>query len=623
MKRLLAVAVAMILAIFTLQGCTGTGVEDSSTSPELSDSNQTVTEQADVTFQVMFPESTGAQAALISRYTEDITITWGNKNTGNTGDVTLLNDGSGLVSTTVPLETGPTAFLAKARHFDGGAMEIVATKGVIKPGSNTVVLTFVTGDWTFKNSSNVDTPLTLADSTQLSGFSLKPDYDPEMSVWDMFNYGDGWIWYNGAVLDQSGTPILGIMGETLALFQNSLTVTGFWGDIGDFSMEMDGPPPAGTHWMAILDPFDINDPDFKIFDSTNVDRTADFAPYFDTRFTDGITLVGHILEFDVVDPEANLQTTPVNDYLIANFGISGGCGAFYDLTEDDMGMFPDQLPTLSNPGLQTELTQVTYYVPETECESIEVYIDADGDGDYSEEWIVDSFYASDSSYCDVYDESWNWIGTTAPSFDSSVNQYYCDDDGDGHMDIWRPADGYLTEADTDVNFTPIANNGILIDEGGFDANGDGVIESYIDNSWVDIDGDGDGSYEEHHADLAYFSSTPTYNATYDVYFMDWDGDGVWDRTASVADIDADGDSDYLWEQELFSSSDTCWDGSMQLYDSVADVDYCDTDGDMTFDRLDHDGDVLEYNFTFQNPVVTEFKLKGSEPAGPDGDVLVQ
>ena len=142
----------------------GTSQNDSSTAPDRS---------ARVTFQAQFPGQNQAVKSLMDPATTSILVTY-YKISGGTGQeqFELTPD---TPTKTVNLLPEAYSFMAAARDADGRTLDSAMTQGTLQVGSNTVILTFLAGNWTFVDAQGNAAPLELSTgggSLVLDGFEL-------------------------------------------------------------------------------------------------------------------------------------------------------------------------------------------------------------------------------------------------------------------------------------------------------------------------------------------------------------------------------------------------------------------------------------------------------------------
>ncbi len=181
-QRIYAVLIASALfsAAALLSGCGSTG----SGSPSI---GQNQAAKAEVTIAAKFPTADGAVKSLIPAgaqaievYAQPMPFTYD-----------PINPSGTLIATLTPTEQSKTVQIAPgmymvfARAYDStdpATRTIVgetSTGGEVKSGqANTIILTFLDGQWTIVNASDVPSPLVLSDGTQLIDFIVESGSQP-------------------------------------------------------------------------------------------------------------------------------------------------------------------------------------------------------------------------------------------------------------------------------------------------------------------------------------------------------------------------------------------------------------------------------------------------------------
>lgn len=177
-RIIILLAMAMMAAGTTLTGCSGSGTSASS-------STASAAKTADVSISAVFPgtATTAAVKSLIPEATQAIYVYAYQVNGSYPSSYTLkLTKAS--PSGTVKLAPGNYYFSAVAYdsttesegYPTGNMLAQTSTGGVVQVGSNLVNLTFLNGQWTVVNSSDVATPLVLSDGTQLRDIIVGGEY---------------------------------------------------------------------------------------------------------------------------------------------------------------------------------------------------------------------------------------------------------------------------------------------------------------------------------------------------------------------------------------------------------------------------------------------------------------
>lgn len=176
-RVIILLAMAMMAAGATLTGCSGSGT--SASNPTASAA------KADVTIRATFPgtATTAAVKTLIPDATQAIYV-YAYQVGGTYPTTYTLKLTKASPSGTVKLAPGNYQFYAVAYDSTtessgypvGTMLAQTSTGGVVQVGSNVVNLTFLNGQWTLVNASDVATPLVLSDGTQLRDLIIGGDY---------------------------------------------------------------------------------------------------------------------------------------------------------------------------------------------------------------------------------------------------------------------------------------------------------------------------------------------------------------------------------------------------------------------------------------------------------------
>ncbi|WP_277057221.1 hypothetical protein [Trichlorobacter lovleyi] len=176
-RLIILLAMAIMAAGTTLTGCSGSG----STAPSSAASGA----KADVTIKAAFPgvAATAAVKSLIPDATQAIYV-YAYEINGSYPSAYTLKLTKASPSGTVKLAPGNYYFYAVAYDSTtetsgypvGNMLAQTSTGGVVQVGSNVVNLTFLNGQWTLVNASDVATPLVLSDGTQLRDIIVGSEY---------------------------------------------------------------------------------------------------------------------------------------------------------------------------------------------------------------------------------------------------------------------------------------------------------------------------------------------------------------------------------------------------------------------------------------------------------------
>ena len=176
-RIIILLAMAMLAAGATLTGCSGSGTSASSSTASAA--------KADVTIRATFPgtATTAAVKTLIPDATQAIYV-YAYQVNGSYPTTYTLKLTKASPSGTVKLAPGNYQFYAIAYDSTtesngspvGNSLAQTSTGGVVQVGSNLVNLTFLNGQWTLVNASDVATPLVLSDGTQLRDLIVGSEY---------------------------------------------------------------------------------------------------------------------------------------------------------------------------------------------------------------------------------------------------------------------------------------------------------------------------------------------------------------------------------------------------------------------------------------------------------------
>lgn len=297
-----------------------------------------------VTLKATFP-SNGAVKSFMNASTASITVTYqrsylsGFTNyTGamNTGTIQLTPTNS---SATLKLLPQDYMFFASSKNSAGVVLDSAMTAGRLLPGPNTVLLTFLSGKWTFTDTSGATaTPIVLSDNTtSISGFSMrsfggtqgsfkKAAFDwaqPIGATGYQFRYRFGNVssallnadhitqFLNGANNSSFNTHDLYNLTQKCQTFNNNSSclpksgdrAVGIFDILGD-SMTNPGQPGGVMQGYAS----ELLPPEVFKQGTTIIDPTQ----YFVASVKDGSTIAGNLLELNwTADQQRTIITTTV------------------------------------------------------------------------------------------------------------------------------------------------------------------------------------------------------------------------------------------------------------------------------------------------------------------------
>lgn len=287
---------------------------------------------ATVNLSIGFPADDAAGKAIIPTYAQWVGFrycripqndNWCYYDEGapGSGKVQLTRESPSTVLTLIPgnymFEAG--SFLSTD---ESGMIDYAQTAGEIVEGSNTIRLTFIQGDWTFKSNTDANDPITLGDGTVFSGFKLyasrggthpvaaagKAGFNPSLAA--------GWMWY-GAKLktsagEKSGSGVtlasqfhsgdeshVAMMGMRYNLTKDCseeqyYRASSYYceGSEGDWRIDMIGNGIEGheNHGPYGLLP----DPELKDEDGNPIDGSS-----LNSRPTDGVTIMADIADYQI------------------------------------------------------------------------------------------------------------------------------------------------------------------------------------------------------------------------------------------------------------------------------------------------------------------------------------
>ncbi len=591
------------LAFTILPGCNSSTTAPS--APVVEGPVATAAKTGEVTFSVYFPGAVASKALMDSR-TMSIQVGWVSLPSEEwIDDVWLTPDPTtGLATATVEIPVGSVEFEAWAYggplvdaggsfYADGPELEVVQTAGEIVEGSNTVVLTFLAGDWQFVDASDTPINLTFSDSqggtVSLNGFSLlgspyvnvgspmsagfdqsRPvawsDYAAQWFTSDKTYYGPmvGAEQVSQFVADGSGDLYAGNYNQGLEIdFLNldSPASSEIW---DEHAMDWT-PPTPGDQMLFIVGPDAEANDDVIVDSTTGADLSATFSGLSGAQAIDATHIAGNLAQMTFL---AYQETILQSDY---------DCDAFWNAQEavaSKASALQTAIASVAATAGKAAVgdTSVVYSNPftvtYTDCNEYPGMTDVDGDGDYSQDFfdpIID-----DANSNGVYDLGESFTDYDSDGvYDSVAYTELIDGDGDG--------DGQHEWLTIDVN-----------SNGRYDAADGDEFEDY------DLDGVFDYNYwpgdlvtvTEEFSNLAlteFRALGQQYNSIYPLppSLLDSDNDGL------VNSVDTDDDNDGLTDDEELAlgtdplSRDTDVDGVEDLDDAFPtdEAASLDSDGD--------------------------------------------
>ncbi|WP_139181499.1 hypothetical protein [Thiohalomonas denitrificans] len=296
-------------------------------------------------------------------------------------------------------------------------IDYASTGGEIVEGPNSVVMTFLQGDWTFETDTGAADPLTLADGTVLSGFKLysgassysddpmvQTAANPSKAAFDTTLPVGGWAEY-GIALKTSAAELDAGWLEVFSQFHsgndNNTTLDGFhWNlskgcdddecgiDPGDRFVTMLG---AELYGMYEDDPESLL-PDESLVDADGNDPIGETD--LDSTPVDGVTIVTDIAEFRLQSTGKTLVDTTATAAKAVAANLPRSRGAAIELAAAQQAGTETGSKSVSTTELGT-LTSAWY----------ETVIVASGDGSDRGTWNFDeSVYNPDTGqYEEVVD----------------------------------------------------------------------------------------------------------------------------------------------------------------------------------------------------------------------------
>lgn len=446
-KTFLRWAVA-VLAVLMLAAC---GSSTSSTS-----GNTTVqkAQTGQVTFKIQFPQ-TALKKALIDDRTASIFVSWYPYRNYSTqaGYIELTPDPVTHIATaTVDIPVGAMVFQAIAKDINGTELDKVTSAGMISTGSNTVIMTFLRGDWQFVDANDNPLPQDFGTMT-LAGFSLsgmsyggpsKATTDPtKPRGWSDYNLQ----WQSGTV--DPFTPVGPTMwsGQTTQFNGPGFTGSAFgsdWLNVTDpsrsDSLNNDAAVPyvQGDRLIWIME-WEEDGPTSITDNTTSADLIPQFKAFGDTQVLDGNHIGGHIMAMtfeNLVQSAATATGVDCTAFWYAQHATPAAARAAAIKA------------SLAKPagkaaiGDNTPLTADTITAAYSDCyeDTMAAPVDGDGDNDYMFEQLT-------------YDANGNWRYDAGDTF--------IDSNGDGHWDFtYTPGTTYdFTEQYSNVVATEFRAKG--------------------------------------------------------------------------------------------------------------------------------------------------------------------
>lgn len=475
---------AVLLAAVLLAGCSGENSAQSTTAD-----NNAVAQKASVTFTVQFPQS-AVQKALIDERTVSVQVQWSDYDNYSTiGSTTLTPDlTTGQATATVTVPTGRLSFTAWAYEnvpdpSNPGMtmeqeMEMISTAGEIVEGNNTVVLTFLGGDWQFVDASDNPLPMAVgsgASARTLTGFSLGSAHSQGMYAKAAVDYTKPMGWADYAMQWYGSTGAIGPQMEAWVDNQfvggttNSNVFGSDWLDLTnpDYSDSLYESnefayPQSGDRMVFVLD----MGPDNGTFtDGVGNDLAPALDAVADSQALDGNHITGHLLEltFDSVSGTDTPTQTNIDCGPYWSYGAAAARSAAVkaSFTQDDQG------PTKAAPG-DSSVVSTTLVAAFNECIQGPYATDGDGDGDM---WYGD-YLINDVNLNGLYDAGDTYQDTNNDGNFDWIVYNQVDGDGDGDMiteqltvDLnhnWRfDAGDAFTDSDSDGVFDYVYTPGDL------------------------------------------------------------------------------------------------------------------------------------------------------------------
>ncbi len=471
-----------VLGLLLLAGC---GDPSTTSSTPTNDVPKAAT--GTVNLSVQFPQA-ALHKALIDERTTSIQVMVHDDYYNTVVDVTLVPDATtGIATATMDIPVGNVRFTAWAYEqvpdpYSGGTMdqelEMVETAGNIIKGENTVIISFLTGDWQFVDASDNPVTMTVGGTgidVPLAGFNLSSAYSQSYAakagVVD-YTKPSGWgdyalRWFQtGAATTPIGPSIWA--GQTPQFIDGAGNVSAFSAD----SLNLTDPArsenisynyngltvtyAAGDRLVFFLDSGPESSTDVVIDDQGNPAGPAIEASA-NSRVIDGSTLAGNLLEMTFESRTSVIDQSGID---CAPYWNNNGNAAAAKATAirsgvSSAGNTPAKAAIGGAVTLMSGLS-VTW----NDCTT---GTDVDGDGDFRQEYLT---------------------------FDANGNG------------IYEPADG----------------------DSFYDMDNDGVFDQV---TYVQVDGDGDGDMT-----YDYLSYDANHNYRYDAAdgdtYTDYDNDGHFD-----------------------------------------------------------------------------------------------
>lgn len=320
------------IGLLLLAGCSSSP-ETTSLPPE----NIAKTATGRVTLSVQFPQA-ALQKALMDERTTAIQIVINDSSYNMLADILLTPDASGMATQTLEVPTGTAYFTAWAYAelpdlYDPSItteqeIEMISTAGDIIEGDNTVILTFLSGDWQFVDAN--DNPITMSVggtgyAVSLAGFSLSSGY---MGMNDYPYYakagtidpskpsgsGDYSIqWYQGTTNDAFGPQIWA--DQRSQFISGGANATNFGSEFLNLteptrSSLYDNNEKAGDRVVFVFN-YDSGD-DSTTLNSQGQDVSSLLDDEATSRVIDSSTLAGNLLEMTFDGSSRTLQQSQID-----------------------------------------------------------------------------------------------------------------------------------------------------------------------------------------------------------------------------------------------------------------------------------------------------------------------
>ncbi|NOX77151.1 MAG: hypothetical protein GXP17_11205 [Gammaproteobacteria bacterium] len=427
-----------------------------------------VDEIAKVSFSASFSGDGQAAKALIGSGVASIVIEVAALVNGTPGTSQILPELSpASPQASISLVPGDYVFTAKA--LDASDVEIATTKtaGTLLTGDNTVIMTFLNGEWTFQDAAGNNTPIELSNGRVLDGFSLstyvfRGEAMPAKAA-DFSNFGNSryaFDWTTSPVLppsQMSGLQQYSQFSGGTAADANSSSIYGgnynLTQQCNNYCVQKVGDTEIwflGGEFEGYVDPF---------LPDEVLDPNIDIAQYATTTVVDGDTITGNLLELNVLSKSVNfVQVAAVSaSKTIANgLPLGSAKGRLAALTS---ALNVASKAAQSSPNTAFEPLAVTYY---------QHAVCGPNGGDTGDWVFYDVFYDDGATVCyeggyistfttpNLGQYSWGIEQTGSDEgecqMDREVSPYSCwDQNGDGIVDTGTYQLTYYLEYSEQLN----------------------------------------------------------------------------------------------------------------------------------------------------------------------------